>query len=1227
MRLTHLRFANLNSLAGEWSIDLTHPDYLTHGLFAITGPTGSGKTTLLDAICLALYGSTPRLGRISRSANDIMARQTGECFAQAIFETETGRYLAHWSQHRARRKPDGELQTPKHELANADDGKIIDSSLRGVAEHIERLTGMDFERFTRSALLAQGAFAAFLQASPDERAPILEQITGTDLYSDISVRVHLLRNQERAAQQAIESELATVQLLSPDELNALTQRQAELNQTGIELHSHQAKLTQARDWLAAVQGLQSELEALENKGQILNQEISAFEPQRERLQKALRALELAGKHTALGALREQLRNATNELGQLQQTRTALGNEIENSGQALARAEKQLAHAQQQRHEYRPLLRQVRELDHTLIGLKAPLDAAERAIQALNTQHQKLQAQRASESQELHELVQNAERLDALQRHHTADASLALHLRALQQRHDELMQQRQNVEHTEQSLEQSTQALDLAKQHVMQRQADTQALRQKLEALTTQTTELRASQARLLDGADPTDLRRQEATMLADQADLAQISLVVDQLASNTEARQVLERQTKETTHTLTHLQQQLTQQEQQKSSLERELDLLQTQHQLQQRIASLEKLRHELHNGEPCPLCGALNHPYAKGHPPAGSDTLEHLEATRHALRQATQNTQKLSLHRATLERDLEHQAQRSAILQSQRSELHSQLNDMTSELDLKSPLDALRIQLKDKQSALAGKLMLHEQRRVALDRLQAQIATLTQDEQNQSTGMITVLNQERDAQERLAVCQRENEHALVQRQRALEHVQKVGDTLIAELANYGALASPSTPLELLLQELQKRSEQWSHREQALTALNQQIPTRQANVRHFESLINDTEKRLTDQHAALEALKTDYRQGREQRLALFGDRDPDQEEHALDANLQRTQTELESARVRHAALAAQSTDLAAREEQLTSRLQSAQIEHENAAERFKQDLAAHGFSDENEFQVACMAPEQRQHLSSQLQRLQEGRAALKSEQERTRARLSQEQARNLWQDSADKLEQQWQSINEQREQTAREQGALAQQLLNHENQRRQLHDKQRALEEQRERCRHWDRLHELIGSADGKKYRNFAQGLTFDVMISHANQQLIKMSDRYLLVRDSNEPLSLNVIDNHQAGEVRSTRNLSGGESFLVSLALALGLANMSSRNVRVDSLFLDEGFGTLDEQALDTALETLASLHHEGKLIGVISHVPALKERISVQIQVIPSNGGRSRLSGPGCSGEASRP
>jgi exonuclease SbcC len=140
-------------------------------------------------------------------------------------------------------------------------------------------------------------------------------------------------------------------------------------------------------------------------------------------------------------------------------------------------------------------------------------------------------------------------------------------------------------------------------------------------------------------------------------------------------------------------------------------------------------------------------------------------------------------------------------------------------------------------------------------------------------------------------------------------------------------------------------------------------------------------------------------------------------------------------------------------------------------------------------------------------------------------------------------------------------------------------------------------------------------------MITHANKQLQKMTDRYLLTRNDDQPLELNVVDNYQAGEIRSTKNLSGGESFIVSLALALGLSNMASKNVRVDSLFLDEGFGALDEEALDIALETLAGLQQDGKIVGVISHVQALKERISTQIQVTPLTGGRSKISGPGCS------
>jgi exonuclease SbcC len=194
-------------------------------------------------------------------------------------------------------------------------------------------------------------------------------------------------------------------------------------------------------------------------------------------------------------------------------------------------------------------------------------------------------------------------------------------------------------------------------------------------------------------------------------------------------------------------------------------------------------------------------------------------------------------------------------------------------------------------------------------------------------------------------------------------------------------------------------------------------------------------------------------------------------------------------------------------------------------------------------------------------------------------------------------------------------------LLDHAQKALLWRQKQERILAMRANCQEWDDLNVLIGSADGKKFRNMAQNMTFDVMIAFANAQLKGMTDRYALQRDTRLNLELVILDMYQGGEARSVKNLSGGESFLVSLALALGLSSMASQNVRLESLFLDEGFGSLDEETLDIALNTLAKLNQGGRLIGVISHVAALKEQIGTQIRVIPEKNGRSRLEGPGVS------
>ncbi|MCI5150116.1 MAG: chromosome segregation protein SMC, partial [Candidatus Electrothrix sp. MAN1_4] len=238
MRILRLRLHNLNSLTGKWELDFTHPAFTTDGIFAITGPTGAGKTTILDALCLALYGRTPRLGLVTKGGNEIMSRQTGECSAEVEFATVKGIFRCSWSQHRSWKKADGNLQSPKRELSAVDTGKILADSISEVEVKIEEYTGMDFKRFTRSMLLAQGGFAAFLQANQDDRAPILEQITGSAIYSKISQRVHERFSKEKTAQIALEEKVSAMQLLSLSREQELQQDadrlqvvQADLNRT------------------------------------------------------------------------------------------------------------------------------------------------------------------------------------------------------------------------------------------------------------------------------------------------------------------------------------------------------------------------------------------------------------------------------------------------------------------------------------------------------------------------------------------------------------------------------------------------------------------------------------------------------------------------------------------------------------------------------------------------------------------------------------------------------------------------------------------------------------------------------------------------------------------------------------------------------------------------------------------------------------------------------------
>lgn len=445
-------------------------------------------------------------------------------------------------------------------------------------------------------------------------------------------------------------------------------------------------------------------------------------------------------------------------------------------------------------------------------------------------------------------------------------------------------------------------------------------------------------------------------------------------------------------------------------------------------------------------------------------------------------------------------------------------------------------------------------------------------------------------------------------------------ETLNLELQPYGMSAESANAANQDLLALEARRDQWTARQERLTELERNSAALQASLDALAMQLEHTQQALADGRTAHQLLLDEKQQLSEQRFRLYSDRSPSEEKRRLEKAVQAAEHARELAQTQHFQAQQQLTLMQTRIHELSTSVAALTQRHDDDAKSFVRRLSQSGFASEDAYLAARLSESQRASLNQQAQNLTNEQTVLSTSMRDTSEQLKAQRARQITTESADSLQRTEQRLGEElkslRDDASRMRGQLdAQRQLKGRQQQSLL-----ALETQRCVCERWDKLHQLIGSADGKKFRNFAQGLTFERMIALANLQLRKLTDRYLLFHDNTQPLELQVVDSYQADQVRSTRNLSGGESFLVSLALALGLSHMASRNVRVDSLFLDEGFGSLDEDTLQTALDTLSSLQQEGKVIGVISHVPALKEQIRTQIQVKPQTEGRSTLAGPGC-------
>ena len=1087
MKILKLHFNNLNSLTGAWSIDLENPAYVSDGIFAITGPTGAGKSTILDAICLALYGQTPRLGKITAGANEIMSRHTGECFAEITFETAAGRFLCRWAQHRAHKKHDRALQTPRHEISCFDTGKIFESTITGVEEHVKKVTGMDFDQFTRSILLAQGRFAAFLQASSDDRSPLLEQITGTEIYTEISRHVHERNRSEQQKLKQLQSESEGIVILTEEEELKGQQELRKKEDDDKALTGHIDKTKQAIAWLTAIAGLEKQVQETEKENIRLQADLNQFAPARERLALAKKAATLDGKYALLSATRKEQQADTAALAENREALPRLENTAVEQKKRLDSAELDLTQARKNLSDGIPLIQDMRLRDQSIASQKKIID--ENLVKIKN-----VTAQLATEKRTLQK------KRDALKEADIARAGIEQYL--TEHARDEWL-----VSGLTGVVEQLG--------HFVARQKDSQQKEADLK---------KAQSAFILS-------EKKLAQALKNHSDMQKkLGVATEKLKQNQDAlEQLLSGRS-------------LREYRDRAEDLQNELVRL-------AKIATLDVQRATLVEGEPCPLCGSVEHPYLTGSVPQDDGVRTELEKINNLIRQAeSQETLIKELHN-------------SQTLALQKMPL-AETNRSTASLEKTTA-----------ETAVATNQAL-------FDRLRAEIA-----EQKQA--------------------------------------------ILARLSPLGIAGSgfPDDNVSLLQQSLQDRLENWVEHTKKKTRIESWANALKVDVERRSAAIAIQEKSLDSGKEQIEVLEEKYRADSEKRMELYGDKNPDDETARLNAAVSSAEKVQDDAKIQHdrqqQALTSARTLVQSIEERVNQRVPRL----DSSETAFASELNSAGFADEEHFVRAKASPDELNRLLAEEKELNDRQTAIRATKTDRESRLSAEREKNITTEPLSELQIR---LHEQEAELARLKESiitLKQVFIKNNESREKFAEKLREIEVQSIIQDRWSLLDGLIGSSDGKKFRNFAQGLTFEMMITHANSQLKKMTDRYILVhgRKEKQPLELSVIDCYQAGEERTTKNLSGGESFIVSLALALGLSNMASRNVRVDSLFLDEGFGTLDEEALDVALTTLASLNQEGKLIGVISHVPAMQERISTQIQVVPQTGGKSVISGPGVSREAS--
>ncbi|MEB2325817.1 MAG: AAA family ATPase [Pseudomonas sp.] len=1210
MKILAIRLKNLASLAGEQVIDFTAEPLASAGLFAITGPTGAGKSTILDALCLALFGSTPRLDSVSPlnkvpdveaeigggDERNLLRRGCGSGYAEVDFVGVDGhRYRARWEVKRAREKVDGRLQASSQSLTDLDSGTLLASGKkREFKELLEARLGLTLAQFTRAVLLAQSEFSAFLKADDNERGTLLEKLTDTGLYSRLGQAAFEAAKQAKESLTRLEQQAGGLQPLEPEQRDVLQrEHQAQLDE--LKQLQQQLKVLEAqRQWL-------SELQRLEGERETARQQLQGAEDERESLAEAQRILglfellapqrhrflrqqeldPLLGKAAeSLTRLQLEEQSLQQRLDSLQSQCAAAGNDLHAAEQARQTAEPRLAQARREEERLSHLNADLAAIREESAQADAAASAGEAALKQLGEQQQRAAEQLATLTQQL-ETSAALQPLCAAWGGYRPRLQQAVQLAArLQQGQSELPALQAQAEAAETQQSQARAALD-----ALQGERDSEiGLAEQLARLHRQLDDWRQAE-RETDALH--QLWSQQLSLVASQREL-----------SDANSRQQAE------LDSLVPLGKQVrSERDAAEQALKVTLALLERQRLA--RSENVEALRAALVPGEPCPVCGSSEHPWHQTDALVASlDRHDDREAERaqQALQEQDQRLQELRDRHVALSTQLRQTQQRQSEIDAQLQALAPRLLALPAHAQLLEQPEAERSQWLEAQlTNLKDQIASASQRQQQLLALQQRSETLQQAWQAAREACV-------EATQQLA---RQRDALARDTQQLDEELQAFAELLPAEQLQRWRENPAQTFMQLdasiatRLQQLQQQSEL----AEELRQCEQRRNDEQLQQRHRQEKQTSCNARLSEREKLLLACQQALR-------TSLG------EQASASAWQQQLDAAIQTARQALAAIDQQLNDsklglTRLHSEQRNCRERHAELEQERDALNAELATWRAGHPQLDDATLAQLLHMDDQLIAEARQRLQQNSETLTRCRERLDGCLNRLNLHKQQQSEAPDAEQLQQRHAEQLQRCEQAEQRCAETraaLLDDDKRRSQSRALLAQIDAARAEHQRWGRIAALIGSSDGGAFRKIAQAYNLDLLVQHANVQLRQLARRYRLKRGGS-PLGLLVMDTEMGDELRSVHSLSGGETFLVSLALALGLASMASSKLRIESLFIDEGFGSLDPESLQIAMDALDSLQAQGRKVAVISHVAEMHERIPVQIQVQRQGNGQSAL------------